>query len=62
MDGVILPAEIDLPYRDEPYYLEVRRIGKSGVAYRKKLKFNSSEVNHYKFHMWDSGFTGILST
>ena len=59
VDGVILPAEIDLPYRDEPYYLEVRRIGKSGVAYRKKLKFNSSEVNYYKFHMWYKGVTPI---
>ena len=61
VDGVILPAEIDLPFRDEPYYLEVRRIGKSGgTAYRKHLRFNSSAANQYKFRMWGSSFT-VLS-
>lgn len=48
VEGVTIPAEVALPLRDKPYYVELHRIGQTYPAYRGRLKFNdASKTKHY---------------
>ena len=60
VDGELMPAEVALPLSDDPYYLELYRIGKRNPVYKKKLLFNNPDNNQYKFRTW--GGPTFLST
>ena len=57
VNGALLPAEVQLPLRETPYYLELREIGKTSAAYKKRLKFNDPDANQYNLKTWGNGFS-----
>lgn len=62
VDGALLPADISLPLREEPYYMELHRIGRKNAVFKKFLLFNDPEANQYKFRTWGGGATILAAT
>lgn len=52
VDGVIVPADIALPLRQKPYYVELHRIGQNYPAYRGRLKFNDASKTKHHIQSW----------
>lgn len=52
---VSLPADVAIPLRKEPYYLEILRLGDGGgqkIAYRGSLRFRDEKKNKFYYPVW----------
>ena len=52
VEGVIVPAEIALPLRKKPYYVELHRFGQRYPAYRGRLKFDNASKTRHHIQSW----------
>lgn len=52
VDGATLPAEVDIPLRKTPYYVELHRIGVNYPAYRGRLKFDNPAKQKHRIQSW----------
>lgn len=52
VEGVTIPAEIALPLRKKPYYVELHRIGQTYPAYRGRLKFDDASKTKHHIQSW----------
>ena len=61
VQSVLLPAEIDLPFRSKPYYVELHRIGESGTAYKGRLSFKDESTTKHRIRAWSRNYFQFLS-
>lgn len=52
VEGVTLPADIAIPLREKPYYVELHRLGQTYPAYRGRLRFDSPEKTQHRIQAW----------
>lgn len=52
VDGVTLPAEVAVPLRKKPYYIELHRIGQTYPAYRGRLTFDDASKTKHHIQSW----------
>ena len=61
VDLATLPADLDIPIRKKPYYVELHRIGQSTHAYRGTLKFDSPDKKRHYIQSWSKNNFQFLS-
>ena len=54
VDGMKLPADIAIPLRKKPYYVELHRVGKRYPAYRGKLRFDNEKKEKHHIQSWSA--------
>ena len=52
VDGATVPAEIALPLRSKPYYIELHRLGQVYPAYFGRLKFDNPDKTQHRIQSW----------
>lgn len=58
---VVLPAEIDLPVRSKPYYVELYRPGMRSQAYKGHFRFNNPSIDRHHIQSFSKENFQILS-
>ena len=56
-----LPADLDIPIRKKPYYVELHRIGQSADAYRGTIRFDSPNKKRHYIQSWSKNNFQFLS-
>lgn len=58
---VKLPAEVALPIREKPYFVEIRRIGDTKKVYGKKFQFDGKDKDYLKIQTYSRHSVNVLS-
>ncbi len=58
---VALPAEISLPVRKAPYYIELRNVGETKKVYKKRFHFNNAQENTLNMQTYSRHNVHLLS-
>ena len=61
VNAALLPADVSLPLRQKPYYVELHRIGESHVAYRGHLPFKDETKTEHRMRAWSKNYFQLLS-
>lgn len=61
VNRVPIAAEVDLPLRAKPYYVELRRAGTDRLAYRGKMRFSNPEKTRHYIQSWSKDNFQLLS-
>ena len=61
VNAVLLPADVSLPLREKPYYVELYRIGEGRTAYRGHLSFKDESKTEHRMRAWSKNYFKLLS-
>ena len=59
--STLLPADVSLPLRQKPYYVELYRVGESSAAYKGRLSFKDESKTEQRFRAWSKNYFQFLS-
>ena len=60
VNHLLLPADIYLPMRKTPYYVELRRGGTDEVAYRGSMKYDNEQIKGHYIQSWSQNYFQLL--
>lgn len=61
VNHLLLPADIYLPMRKTPYYVELRRGSTDEVAYRGSLKYDNDQIKGHHIQSWSQNYFQLLN-
>ena len=59
--STLLPADVSLPLRQKPYFVELYRVGESSAAYKGRLSFKNESKTEQRFRTWSKNYFQFLS-
>ena len=59
--STLLPADISLPIREKPYYIELYRVGESRAAYKGRFSFKDEAKTEQRVRAWSKNYFQFLS-
>ena len=61
VNAALLPADISLPVRKKPYFVELYRIGERSAAYKGRLSFSDESKTEHRIRAWSKNYFQLLS-